>query len=177
MSYENAPQTALVATHCAICARPLCDAESVEAGIGPVCREKVGMTSITDDATRRVANQIVWQVAVCRLEVCDAVAQLRTLGLGRLAHCVEIGSTTPQVVKIEKCNGGYMVRTPFNRGFIDALRNIRGRRWISNEKANFVPNRGRKQLWRILCEKFAGATLQAKGQKSEIPSISANWHG
>lgn len=42
MSYENAPQTKLLATDCAVCSRPLCDAKSVELGIGPECRKKYG---------------------------------------------------------------------------------------------------------------------------------------
>lgn len=39
-NYETAPSTILLATHCALCARPLGDAYSVEVGMGPVCREK-----------------------------------------------------------------------------------------------------------------------------------------
>lgn len=42
MSYENAPATKMLATHCACCARPLVDAESVELGIGPDCRKRHG---------------------------------------------------------------------------------------------------------------------------------------
>lgn len=39
--YENAPAAAMLATHCC-CGRPLLDAVSVEAGIGPDCRKKHG---------------------------------------------------------------------------------------------------------------------------------------
>lgn len=42
MSYETAPSTVLLASCCAICGRALRDAVSVEAGIGPDCREKYG---------------------------------------------------------------------------------------------------------------------------------------
>jgi len=42
MSYESAPATILIATHCAICARPLVDADSVERGVGPDCADKYG---------------------------------------------------------------------------------------------------------------------------------------
>ena len=42
MSYENAPATKMLATYCACCARPLLDAESVEVGMGPVCRKTHG---------------------------------------------------------------------------------------------------------------------------------------
>lgn len=40
--YTNAPATALVATHCAACGRPLLDAVSVETGMGPHCRKQHG---------------------------------------------------------------------------------------------------------------------------------------
>jgi hypothetical protein len=49
MSYENAPATKLLATHCACCARPLVDALSVELGIGPDCRKKHGFTKREGD--------------------------------------------------------------------------------------------------------------------------------
>jgi hypothetical protein len=42
MSYETAPATEMLASHCACCARPLVDAVSVEAGVGPECRKKHG---------------------------------------------------------------------------------------------------------------------------------------
>ena len=42
MNYESAPATKLVATLCACCGKNLLDAESVEAGMGPVCRKKHG---------------------------------------------------------------------------------------------------------------------------------------
>lgn len=41
-TYENAPATRILATHCACCGRALLDAVSVEAGIGPDCRAKYG---------------------------------------------------------------------------------------------------------------------------------------
>jgi exodeoxyribonuclease V alpha subunit len=44
MSYESAPSTRLLATHCAACGRALRDAPSVDAGLGPECRQKYGAT-------------------------------------------------------------------------------------------------------------------------------------
>lgn len=40
--YENAPATQLIAVHCCACSLPLVDSDSVELGIGPVCRKKLG---------------------------------------------------------------------------------------------------------------------------------------
>lgn len=49
MSYENAPATILLATHCACCGRPLVDAASVETGIGPDCRKRHGFVEAQGD--------------------------------------------------------------------------------------------------------------------------------
>lgn len=43
--YEAAAATRLLATHCICCRRPLLDAVSVEAGMGPVCRQRHGATA------------------------------------------------------------------------------------------------------------------------------------
>lgn len=48
MSYENAPATILLATHCCICGRPLLDADSVEIGIGPTCRKGIEADTAPD---------------------------------------------------------------------------------------------------------------------------------
>lgn len=42
MGYENSPAVAMIATRCALCGRPLLDAESVECGMGPTCRARHG---------------------------------------------------------------------------------------------------------------------------------------
>lgn len=42
MSYENAPATRMLATHCASCGRPLVDSVSVNTGMGPDCRKRHG---------------------------------------------------------------------------------------------------------------------------------------
>lgn len=51
MSYEAAPATRMLATHCAACARPLVDAKSVETGMGPDCRKRHGFNlAVSEDA-------------------------------------------------------------------------------------------------------------------------------
>lgn len=42
MGYEQSPAVELIATNCALCGRPLLDADSVECGMGPVCRARHG---------------------------------------------------------------------------------------------------------------------------------------
>jgi len=38
----------MLATHCAVCSRPLVDAASVEAGMGPDCRDRHGYDDPVD---------------------------------------------------------------------------------------------------------------------------------
>jgi hypothetical protein len=63
MTYELAPATLLVASRCYICNRPLRDALSVEAGIGPICREKHGYDA-PDVPARLIAAGAAITVAV-----------------------------------------------------------------------------------------------------------------
>lgn len=93
-TYENAPATSLVATHCGICHRPLVDAVSVERGIGPVCAEKYGLDSAFDSADKTQANKIVYRLAVListksaeeRLtEERECMNELRAHGFDKLA--------------------------------------------------------------------------------------------
>ena len=59
MSYLNAKSTQLLASHCFVCGRALCDAKSVELGIGPVCRKKYTGGDISEEA-RTEANQLIY---------------------------------------------------------------------------------------------------------------------
>lgn len=47
--YEDAVSTKLLATHCCMCNRPLCDARSVELGIGPICEKNFGTRAEVSD--------------------------------------------------------------------------------------------------------------------------------
>jgi SWI/SNF-related matrix-associated actin-dependent regulator 1 of chromatin subfamily A len=83
MSYENAPATRLLATHCAVCSRSLVDAVSVETGIGPICASRYGAPSVEQTE----ANRLVYQIAAVQKgpEVLQALARLRVLGFTTLA--------------------------------------------------------------------------------------------
>ena len=53
MSYENAPATQMIASHCCVCNRPLVDSVSVELGIGPDCRKKHGYNVEATEENRK----------------------------------------------------------------------------------------------------------------------------
>ena len=50
MTHENAPATKLIAVFCCACRLPLVDSDSVELGIGPVCRKKIAKEDIGQPA-------------------------------------------------------------------------------------------------------------------------------
>lgn len=74
-NYENAPATILLATHCCVCGRPLCDSDSVEIGIGPTCRGKsnvvdgpVDWNVVCDELGKFAAMHKSDPAAVCMFE-------------------------------------------------------------------------------------------------------------
>lgn len=88
MSYENAPATRMLNTHCCACARPLLDAASVTAGLGPHCRKKHGVPSGLDEETRERANKLIFECAREHVDVETlqaAVVELALLGCHKLA--------------------------------------------------------------------------------------------
>lgn len=104
-NYEDAPATKLVATHCCCCGRALLDAESVEIGIGPVCREKYGYVggSVSPEV-RDEANKLVYQIA-CNPKADSVVAallRLRELGFVKLAD--RIADVSKAACYLERSN-------------------------------------------------------------------------
>lgn len=56
--YERAVATQIMATHCCFCGRPLVDAESVQRGIGPICKGKYAIGDITDDSLKEALGVV-----------------------------------------------------------------------------------------------------------------------
>ena len=168
MSYENAPATTMLATHCAICNRPLVDSVSVETGIGPICREDRGYNVDVPETDREQANKLVHEVA-CMMgnqipkdakrlqEICQT---LSTLGFSKLAGILIERNT---VIKIH-AKGQYLhVESPYRPDYIEAFK--QGQRavnsrahWDRESKAWIVfssPD-ARKALWASLRAYFPG---------------------
>lgn len=157
MGYENAPGTAMLASHCACCGRPLLDATSVECGVGPDCREKHGFDIQVDEAARLEANKIVHAIAIEQTgaAVAIGVVALHKLGFVRLAERIakRIGA-----VQIEVDGTSLLVRAPYNEAHVARMRNVPGRRWDRERKCDRVPNDAdaRAFLWGALRASFAG---------------------
>jgi len=156
MSYESAPATQLVATHCCACNRPLVDAKSVELGIGPVCRKKHGFDMPVDDATRKAANALVYQIAAAPqgLQCLEKIAQVRELGFAVLADRLE---SRVARVRVAMVDGRVRLTTPYDAAFVDSIRQIQGRKWHKQEKVWSFPLSARAALWSALRLHFEGA--------------------
>ena len=92
MGYESAPAVGLVATTCCVCGRPLLDAPSVKAGIGPICALKTGYgRESMPIAERAEVNRLVYELAALGRDAraVDRLHRLRALGFHDLVQRVE----------------------------------------------------------------------------------------
>jgi hypothetical protein len=109
MSYENAPATRLLATHCGVCTRPLLDAVSVEMGIGPDCRKKY-MPKALAGAPREEANKIVHQLALAISEQRGTIAGSIPQDVAQAVHSVGGISAVVQMLVADLPSGRMLYR-------------------------------------------------------------------
>lgn len=152
MSYENAPATIMLATHCAICARPLVDSVSVEIGMGPDCRRKHGydITGIDNEA-RVSANKIINAIACgddgrFGTDLAALVRTLRALGFVALADVLVKRKAAVRLVD-DVLTSTVEVHSKYNESFVNELRAINGRRWNKEGKFWTVPTSEKPALW------------------------------
>jgi hypothetical protein len=180
MNYEQAPATKLLATHCAVCGRPLVDARSVELGIGPDCRKKHGYNEadgpcdwpavldtlgnsdlaplfIDDkaDESRRLANLVVHHIAAAPTSagIPNLINALRALGFQKLSNRI---AERLCIVKIEVTRDYISVVTPYSERAVECMRLVPGRRWDRDSKSSLVPVAAKPELWRALQLAFPG---------------------
>lgn len=167
MSYVNAPATRLLATHCAICGRPLVDSLSVELGIGPICRAESGFDIEVDEVARARANQLVYLIAKWRSECTDiaiamvppAIEELKSLGFWKLANVLEKNIATVKLVVL-KDRAEVMVWSPYNPDTFGAWRAIRGSRWDGRLKARIAPAEEIESVTKLLTHYYPGVIAQ-----------------
>lgn len=184
MSYETAPSTIMLATHCACCGRPLRDAVSVERGVGPDCAERYGyadaqrpadwarISKLTDSLelgaaftkaastmdARSAANILVHRVAAygAHHAVPALITIVDALGFTTLAATL---AARQGAVKITHEGEMLVVEAPWCEAFAAAVRSIPGRRWDSDRKINRVPAGARRELWSIIKSAFPAGTM------------------
>lgn len=160
MSYENAPATKMLCTHCAICGRPLVDAVSVNLGMGPDCREKYGFNIEVDELARELANELVCKIAQGNMtpgELLCAVLSLRVYGFHKLAATVLDRKATVSIE--DRGDGTIAVSAPYSPAFVDAIRAASPwRKWDGANKVWVMPagQQVRNRLWAAMKRTFPG---------------------
>lgn len=172
MTYESLKSTLILATHCAICARPLRDAVSVEIGIGPDCREKYGYAEGVTDENRAQANQLIYRVCDAKgdkISVFDAAAELASLGFAKLAFKLQEGLTS---LIMTREGDTLKLASPYSAESVEILRSVPGRRWDKAGKVNTFPITSRGALWSALKRAYPGQLLRTwQGALIAIPSL------
>lgn len=170
MSYINASATKLLATNCVCCGLPLVDSKSVELGIGPDCRKKAGVPSDIDNTIRLQANKLVYEAALAAQngaveKVLELSEEIANLGLDVLADKVArrfkkgaLKASVKADIEITEDGDFLVIKTPYRRKgseeFIDAWRNIPGRKYDFKTKRNTVPKSQKEAVWDLLIKFF-----------------------
>ncbi len=159
MSYETAPATRMLATHCCACGKELLDAKSVEAGMGPDCRRKY-YNKLVDHLTeeqRRAANKLVYDIALDQgrtVETLLCASKLRDLGFDKLADRVVKGNAKVQIELVRE--GWLAVRAPFKAEAVTAWHDVQGQKWDPATKRRLVPTLSKVHLYMLLSTHYAG---------------------
>jgi hypothetical protein len=160
MSYESAPATKMLATHCMVCARPLLDAVSVELGIGPDCRKRLLPTELVNEELRAEANKLVHDIALeisagsCSYSIVEKLNRLKTIGFTGLVDKF-IKNQALIFVDVSERQGELHVKAPFDQSA--NWRDVPGSRWDPIRKVRRVPVRERLNLYRFLMAHWNGA--------------------
>lgn len=186
MSYEKAPATALVATHCCVCGRPLLEAESLASGIGPICAQKTGFgrEGLPPEVRERV-NKLVYELAALgkSMRAVPLLTELRELGFGRIADRIELRlADMVEVSLVLRSDGLLQLEIPrledaaFGR-LLTELRTVPGRRVVSVEgkgPRTTIPNaRGPiLALYRVLSRHLPGKLAVSPKGMFVIPDES-----
>jgi hypothetical protein len=163
VSYESAPATKMLATHCCVCRRPLVDAKSVELGIGPECRKRHGFDLDLPEAARAEANGLVWEIASNPAgdRVFYCLRRLRELGFVKLVDAVITGMSG---LRIDNDGERLTLKAPYKSEAVAALRAVPGRRWDGERKVNTFPISSKLALWSALQSCYHGAVgVSTKG--------------
>jgi hypothetical protein len=169
MGYETAPGTKMLATYCACCGKELLDADSVQAGMGPTCRQKHGVPNTLDDITRARANKLVYTIALDQFgpEVDKAIAELKTLGCDKLVKRIEnrVYGKKRIVITVREdetaTENRFNVASPYSDDFVYRVKKVRGRRWDGDNKVNHFPIEAWDRVWELIGDCYNGKLMIA----------------
>lgn len=175
MSYLDSPATEMLASNCAFCARPLVDAQSVEVGIGPICRKKWMVADAVTDEARAEGNKLIWTIAKLQTgkEVISAVAKLKELGFVEVVKRINkrIKPKRSAMVRLSYEGERLHLVTPWNPAlqwdtWYKAMRSVGGMRYEGKGNGNSFPKTKARDVYAILCKHFAA--WPATGPKGDF---------
>ena len=175
MSYENAPATKMLASNCAFCARPLVDSQSVETGVGPICRKKYMTADVVTPAARRIGNILINRIAKDQRgpDVVDALDKLKHYGFTKVVARIEKRIKRKRKAMVQLSYEGERLHlvTPWNgsldfSAWLSGMRKVGGMRYEGKGNGNSFPKSERGAVYRLLCNFFPG--FPATGPQGEF---------
>lgn len=184
MSYESSIACKVLATTCCVCCRPLVDADSVDLGIGPICRKKYMkpepgfedsaiafavlaqsklpggiLEKVASAATaREQANMLVYWASANiddPEKVLSIAPALRLLGYSKLADKL-VADRSPIQIRLDGM--AYVVTTPYSGLFNSLLRNRRAV-YLRDPRGSILRDRNGKP-------KFAGWSVPVSERRN-----------
>lgn len=181
-SYEDAPATDLVATHCCVCGRTLLEAESIKSGIGPICAERTGYgREGLASEVRSEVNGIVYRLALLQKspEAVTLLGRLRELDFGQIADRIEARLQSTVEIEVQRRGDKFFVSLPKldDRTFRTVLSDLRGvprRGFEPIEKLQTIPDepRSKRALWKVLQKHFPGRLMKSDKGLTVIPNAA-----
>lgn len=162
-SYMNAPACRMLATHCAVCARPLLDARSVELGIGPDCARRYGFNIDVSEDARAEANHLVYRIALVQdgPEVIEKCERLSVIGFHKLSNRI-LDRKIPIKITVSQDNR-IEVKAPYSIDAVNAFRSVQGRVWDRDRKLTTFPMSSKNAVYTALQAGYSG--MLAMGPK------------
>lgn len=116
-------------TCCVVCGRSLFQQDSVEYGIGPICRERIGFLELSQPH-RKIVGELIQTGLKARFEavglvsIVELAAKVAELGYSNVAKKM---ATTFSDVQIENGENSVSVKSPYSPVFTDEARKLKGR--------------------------------------------------
>jgi hypothetical protein len=176
-AYADSPMTEArtrrLATRCFVCNTDLCDAVSVELGIGPTCRKRLGLIAKDKNPRREYVNELTAQAALLAedgrvLEVIALADEIGSLGYPKVAEAVRKRFVDITVTLV---GDALHVKTPYSDAWNRINWEWRLGQWNRDLKVRVVQPTRIGDLYEGL--RYAYAGKQAVGPDGQVFTIQA----
>lgn len=158
----------LLKQRCIACGKPVVEAQSVEAGMGPVCRKRYAWEGLPADS-RELLNNVLTELSFDPTidNVCRAIGTAQRVGADRLEKLLIARFVDVEVV--ETNDKFYTIRFDYHEGMILRLRKAPGAFFNRKQKVWWVPQVNRHFLWVAICENYPGRLCKSAKGITRIP--------